>query len=287
MDDESNTRIQTVTYDDRDRVVTSSLAGGSNAVAIGYPTAMTRTVTDSLGTVSSYQLEALNGVARVKSLTGPGCTACGSDSGSSYAYTARQQLSSITDAIGVITTFSYDTSGNRLARTDASGTLLARTTTSTYTAKNELATITEASVSNPDQNRVASMAYDGKGNLLSRTVNGYSGTTTIAATTTFAYNSLGQITSVDGPRTAVKDTFTLAYYPNEEARAQSRPVEHRYQSLGPDHHLQRLHFNRQAGHDYRRQWPDQPLHLQSPRADAQPHHRQSDDQLYLRRPAVC
>lgn len=139
-----------MTYDSSDRVVTSSLAGGSDAVTIAYPSLLTRTVTDSLGTASTYELEVLNGVARVKSFTGPGCSgSCGDSTGSSYTYTSRQQVASMTDGNGAVTTYTYDGSGNQLTETEASGTALARTTTSTYTAANELATVTEPSTSNP------------------------------------------------------------------------------------------------------------------------------------------
>lgn len=225
--DESGARIQTLTYDSSDRVITSSMTGGSDAVTITYPAALTRTVTDSLGTVSTYELEVLNGVARVKSFTGPGCSgSCGDSTGSSYTYTSRQQVSSVTDANGIITTSTYDANGNRLTKTDASGTPLARTITSTYTANNELATVTEPSMNNPGQNRVTTLTYDANGNMLTRTRSGYAGTTAIAETTTFTYNTLGQITSVGGPRTDVADTLTLTYYPNTADQGNNRGQLH-------------------------------------------------------------
>jgi RHS repeat-associated protein len=225
--DESGARIQTLTYDSSDRVVTSSLADGSDAVTIAYPSLLTRTVTDSLGTVSTYELEVLNGVARVKSFTGPGCSgSCGDSTGSSYTYTSRQQVASMTDGNGAVTTYTYDGSGNQLTETEASGTALVRTTTSTYTAANELATVTEPSTSNPGQNRVTTLTYDANGNLLTRTRSGYAGTTAISEITTFTYNTLGQLTSVDGPRTDMSDTLTLAYYANEAGQGNNRGQLH-------------------------------------------------------------
>jgi len=121
-----------------------------------------------------------------------------------------------TDGNGVKTTYTYDASGNQLTQTEAFSTPLARTTTKTYNPQNQVATITEPSVSNPGQNRVTTNTYDAHGNLLSRTVSGFAGTTA------FTYNNLGQITAIDGPRTDVNDTLTLAYYPNEQAQGNNR-----------------------------------------------------------------
>lgn len=219
---EENTRTLTVAYDSEDRVISSALAGGSEAITIAYPEILTRTVTDSQGAVSTYQLEVINGEARVQSFTGPGCSSCGTDSGSSYTYDSRQQVSSITDALGVITTYTYDVGGNRLSTTKASGTSLARTTTFIYTANNQVATITEPSVSNPGQNRITTNTYDERGNLLTRTVSGFAGSEAVAKITTYTYNDQGQVTSMDGPRTDVSDILTLTYYPNEASQENNR-----------------------------------------------------------------
>lgn len=225
--DEEGERLQTLAYNNEDRVLSSALTADKDAMTIGYPSAMTRTVTDALGEVTTYELEGLHGVARVKSFTGPGCAgSCGDSSGSSYTYTSRQQVASMTDGNGAVTTYTYDGSGNQLTETEASGTALARTTTKTYTANNELNTVTEPSVSNPGQNKVTSMTYDAQGNMLTRTVSGYSGTSAISETTAFTYNSLGQISSVDGPRADVTDTLTLTYYPNTADQGNNRGQLH-------------------------------------------------------------
>ena len=158
--DAAGIRQQTLTYDSSDRVVTSSLAGNSQSVTIGYPALLTRTVTDAQNVVSTYELDVQQGVARVKSFTGPSCSSCGSDTGASYIYNSRQQVSAITDAKGIITTYTYDTKGNRLTATEASGTALARTTTTTYTANNQPATVSVPSVNNPGQQMVTTNTYD-------------------------------------------------------------------------------------------------------------------------------
>jgi hypothetical protein len=45
-------------------------------------------------------------------------------------------------------------------------------------------------------------------------------------TTTYTYNSSGQLTSIDGPRTDVADVVGLAYYPNEEGQGHNRGQLH-------------------------------------------------------------
>ena len=224
--DAAGLRLQALTYDSSDRVVTSALAGNSESVTIGYPALLTRTVTDAQNVVSTYALEVQQGVARIKNFTGPGCSSCGSDTGVSYLYTSRQQVSSMTDAKGIITTYTYDAKGNRLTATEASGTALARTTTTTYTANNQPAAISVPSVSNPGQQMVTTNTYDAQGNLLSRRRAGYSGATAISEVTSYTYNAMGQLLTVDGPRVDVNDTLTLTYYPNDPGQGNNRAQLH-------------------------------------------------------------
>ncbi|PIE69735.1 MAG: hypothetical protein CSA21_00840 [Deltaproteobacteria bacterium] len=220
--DETNIRVQTVGYDTEDRVTTSSLTDGAEAITIGYPGAKTRTVTDSQGTVSTYQLNATEGVGRVASLTGPGCPSCNPSGNFTYTYNSRQQITSVTDAKGTVTTFTYDSAGNKVSRTEASGTTLARTTTYSYTAKHELSGVTVSSVANPGQHTDISKTYDSHGNLLTQTHSGYVGTIALSSTTTYTYNNFGQLSSIDGPRTDVNDEQTFSYYPNDASQGNNR-----------------------------------------------------------------
>ena len=224
--DATGARLQTLTYDSSDRVVTSSLAGNSESVTIDYPSLLTRTVTDAQNVVSTYELEVQQGVARVKSFTGPGCSSCDLDTGSSYMYNSRQQVSSVADAKDIITTYTYDAKGNRLTETEASDAPLARTTTTTYTANNQPAAISVPSVNNPGQQMVTTNTYDVQGNLLSQARAGFARTSPISETTSYTYNSMGQLVTVDGPRTDVDDTLTLVYYANDPSQGHNRAQLH-------------------------------------------------------------
>jgi RHS repeat-associated protein len=218
--DENNERVLTLTYDTSDRVLTSALQNSSDQITIGYPSANERTITDSDGVVSTYQLEVQQGVYAVTSFTGPGCSACGADTGSEYLYNARQQITQSTDAKGNITTYSYDARGNRIQKIEAVGTALERTTTYTYDpATNKIATITEET---ENGERVTSSTYDASGNLLSQTATGTVDQQSVNLTTTYTYDEFGRVLTVDGPRTDVNDVNTLSYYANESEQGANR-----------------------------------------------------------------
>jgi len=215
-------RTRTIGYDDQDRVTSSSLGEGNQALTIEYPSAMERRITDSQGVTTTYKLEIRNGAARVKSFTGPACSATGEATGSSYAYNDRLQVISITDARGNITSYEYDANGNRTKKTEAVGTPLERETTYTYTTDNQVATITTESVVDPNQQHVISHEYDAYGNLTGRTKSGLDNNGAISRTFSYTYDSLGRISSIDGPRTDVNDVTTFTYYPNETSQGANR-----------------------------------------------------------------
>lgn len=100
---------------------------------------------------------------------------------------------------------------------------MAKATTKKYDpATNQVTTISKPSVANPGQQTVSTMTYDTNGNLLTRKEDGFSDVTAITRTTAYTYNSYGQVTSIDGPRTDANDTVTFSYYPNEEGQGNNR-----------------------------------------------------------------
>jgi len=221
--DESGTRVLTVTYDNLDRVTSAAKAADLDKVTITYPATNVREVTNSLGLKTTYQLNVANGIAMVDTMAGPGCSSCGDNANTKYLYDNRLQVVEATDASGVKTTSTRDASGNKTSVTKAAGTPLASTTTYTYDpATNQPATITRPSVANPGQQTVNTMTYDTHGNLLNQQRSGYSGTTAINATTTYTYNSYGQIATIDGPRADVTDTATFTYYANDAGQGLNR-----------------------------------------------------------------
>lgn len=221
--DEAGSRILTVTYDDNDRVTGAAGAEGLDQYTIEYLPDGQRRITDSLGASTTYKLETMYGIIRVQSFTGPGCSACGADTGSSYAYTSRQQVEQVTDARGTVTVYRYDALGNRISRTEAAGTPEERTTSWTYDpVGNRIAAVTRDSVSHPGGQSGVRMSYDAGGNLLARTQSGYAGVEPVSRTTSYTWDSLGRLTSVDGPRTDVHDTTSFTYYPDTPDQGRDR-----------------------------------------------------------------
>lgn len=225
--DESDTRVLSATYDTMGRVTSSAFADGAEAVTVQYLAGYQRIVTDSLGVSTTYQLEVMHGVAKVRSYTGPGCASCGTDSGTSYTYNSRQQATSSTDSLGNVTTFQYDIKGNRTQVTKGVGTSLEQSTNYTYHPDSNLvASTSQSSIANPGEMNTSSIAYDTSGNLLSRTESGFVGTETISRTTSYTYDTYGRITSINGPRTDVNDITTLTYYPNTHDEGLNRGFLH-------------------------------------------------------------
>ncbi|MFZ5798139.1 MAG: RHS repeat-associated core domain-containing protein, partial [Thermodesulfobacteriota bacterium] len=209
-----------------------------------------KTITDpATGTsrtiISTYQLEVKNGIVRVASFTGPGWSACGSDTGSDYVTNDRQQITRVTDANGHITTSIYDLAGNRTSMTEGQQlndlgeiepTPETRTTDWTYIAGTDrVETITRASVANLGQQAVTTFAYypddpaegDNRNNLHTRTETGFADTETpISRTTTYTYTGYGRVETIDGPRTDLQDITTFTYYPNDPGEGNNRGQLH-------------------------------------------------------------
>ena len=220
--DEEGRRNLTVSYDTEDRVVNASLMGGLKSVSITYNTPWERTVTDSLGNITTYALKAHNGEVVIDHFEGPGCSSCGSTAEIAYTFDDRLQISTATDANGVSTGYTYDEQGNLLTKTIAQGTQVEKKITLTYTAANKLNSISEPSVANPGEQKKTSFVYDVQHNLTSETESGYSGLTPISKTTTFSYNNNGQLIAIDGPRADADDTIALSYYTNEQEQGNNR-----------------------------------------------------------------
>lgn len=208
--DENTNRYMTWSYDSSGRA-TSSYLGSSTAQINKFSVAYT---TDSGGRITSAAItepSPHSGSANTRTLnfttstnvdqmtsSSGRCTECG-DPAASRTYDANGYVSSetdfsTTDAAGNpvtnTTNYVHDATGLETSRTEAYGTSLARTITTTWDASRQPALITEPG-------RTTAYTYDGVGHVLTKTVTDTA--TSVARTTTCTYNSFGLLETVTDP----------------------------------------------------------------------------------------
>jgi len=188
--DALNNVLESHTYDSQGRAITSERGGnGTNRYTFTYVSATETHVTDALNRVSKYFFDTSNGRNVVTRIEG-GC-ACGPSQVSQWTYDAQLNVTSQTDGLNHTTSFTYDANGNRLTRTNATGTV-----TYTYNSLGQVLTLTD------QMSGVWTYTYDATGNLL--TVKD-----PLNKTTTFTYNAQGQLLTVTDPR---NNTTTFTYH---------------------------------------------------------------------------
>ena len=213
--DENNIRFATYQYDSLSRAVSSELAGGVSKHSVAYNADGSSIVTDPLNTARTYTYQSVLGVPHTAGISGSACPSCGP---ASATYDINGFAASRTDWKGNVTTYTRLDPYGRLdletSRTEASGSAVARTITTLWHATFRLpALITEP-------NRTTAFTYDSAGNMLTKTV------TDVAAgrsrVWTYTYSAIGQVLTVNGPRTDVADVTTYAYYANTDANVGKR-----------------------------------------------------------------
>jgi len=239
--DTNNNLIGHWAYDNRHRVTTyySHLKDGipQERIDLTYQPGGT-VVTRSTG-ATNFTTAVIDGIYVLQQSNG--CSTCGSVN-KQFAYNNRLDLTQVTSIDGsnqYTTQYTYDNPANPweqigevLQKTEVLGWPEQRTTSYTYTHRTDdpflltQSTETVKSVVDPQQNKVTTITYDTAGNALSRQESGYvfiNGTPTQKTyTTQYQYNSLGQLTQINGPRTDVSDITTLEYYANTPDQGNNR-----------------------------------------------------------------
>lgn len=158
--DERGVRVLTVTYDAQDRAIATNTAG-VGSISIAYNDGGVSVLTNEYGKKTTYHTAVFEGVRRIISIVGeptPDCPA----SDTSYTYNTHGQILTKTDAKGLITTYTYNDRGLETSRTEASGTPLARTVTTEWGGDRFL----PVRIVEPD--RITVYNYDAQGRELSR-----------------------------------------------------------------------------------------------------------------------
>lgn len=190
--------IETHTYDSASRGLTSSRANGVDAITIQYPSSGTTILTDSFGNSTTYSYSTILTGNYLTAIQGPGCDSCGGRNNQTFALDSSGNRQSVTDPNGNIVSYTYDSSGNVLARTDATGTW-----TYTYDSFGEVLTARD-----PLGNTTTNV-YDFRGNLTSITTPSPDGGTTPGSQTSFTYDSNGDLLTITDP---LGNGTTLTYY---------------------------------------------------------------------------
>ncbi|GGP25404.1 hypothetical protein GCM10010971_12230 [Silvimonas amylolytica] len=200
--DENGVQYAAWTYDNQDRAITSSHAGGADLVQLAYTgtadmSSRSTSETDPLGAsrTSSFSYVASHSVLTARTQpAGTGSPA----SNEAFTYDANGNITSHTDFGSRTTTYTYDTARNlETSRTEASGTSQARTISTVWHPTFRLPTqITEP-------NRVSNFTYDTNGNLLTKSVTAGGKTRTWS----YTYNGFGQVLTATDPDSN-KTTYT-------------------------------------------------------------------------------
>jgi YD repeat-containing protein len=206
--DENGARYATWGYEGTGRATLSQHAGGVDSVTLFYgsysPAANDGRVlvVDGFGTTRTYNYQVAGGVVRIRFVSDPAGT-------SISTFDANGNVTTFRDANGTQTNFTYDLARNlELSRTEAFGTTLARTITTQWHTFYRLPTKITAPSGTPGVIEITDHAYDAQGNLIQKTV-------TAGAKSrqwTMTYTTLGQLLTVDGPRTDQADVVTHTYY---------------------------------------------------------------------------
>jgi len=229
--DTNNNLIGHWGYDNRHRVINyySHIkdAVHQEEINLTYQVGST-VVTRSPGT-TTYTTAVIDSIDVVQQIEG--CSTCGSVN-KSFQYSNRLDLTQVTSIDGsnqYTTQYNYDNPpnwweqvGEIIQMTEALGWPEQRIASYAYTHRIDdpflltQSTETVKSVVDTQQNKVTTFTYDTAGNTLSRQETGYvliDGTPTQRTyTTSYQYNTFGQLTQINGPRTDVSDITTFEYY---------------------------------------------------------------------------
>jgi len=206
--DERGIRFSTYSYDSFGMAVSTEHSGPDDRWAITGRTYGGAQVTalDAFNYSHTYYFSDIGGVGKLTRHQGPAVD-------DQYAYDANGNRTSHTNLRGKVTTYAYDAARNlETSRTEASGTSVARTITTTWHPTFRLpATITEPSgVSGV--NLVTAFTYDANGNLTKKKLT--AGTS--IREWNYTVNARGQLLTIDGPRTDVTDVSAITYYADND-----------------------------------------------------------------------
>lgn len=133
-----------------------------------------------------------------------------------FSYNAQGQVSGVTEPFGVSLTFTYDSNGNRVEVQDSLG----GTTQSSYNAANQL--VSELFTETDQPTLLIGQSYNANGTAASQTYYSNAAGTDVVATTAYAYDNYGDLTSI--VQTSGSGTVLGNYTYTYDTSGESLPV---------------------------------------------------------------
>lgn len=161
--DERGARYATWAYDAQGRAISSEHAGGAEKTLLAFNADGSTTVTNALNKQTIYHFDDIAGARRVTKVEGQPTANC-VGANQDYTYTPEGWIASKTDWKGIKTTFTYNTVGQEISRTEAFGTPEARTITTEW----HPTLFVKTKIIEPEKETV--YTYDVNGRLLNQTV---------------------------------------------------------------------------------------------------------------------
>lgn len=129
--DENGNRLAIYRYDAQGRAIGTEYAGSADKFELTYGTNAT-TIVDPLQSSRVYSFQKVPGASRLTGISQPGGAGCAAAS-NLIVYDANANVKERTDFTGAKTVYTYDLTRNlETARTEASGTTVARTISTTW-----------------------------------------------------------------------------------------------------------------------------------------------------------
>lgn len=218
VDDGSGVNRGRWTYDERGRVRTAG-GDGQPTFVVDYEAGYT-TLTDEDGRVHGINTTIVDGIGLVSAVSGPSCAHCGAGEPGATVYDARGYRQRVTDARGNVTTYGHDETGLETSRTEALGSPVERSVTTTWDRRWRLPLVsTLLEQGGRPLRRTAFSYHDGR--LTARTEVDLTGTVAASRGTRYEYFGddgeavpaavQGRLRQVDGPRTDVADVTSYGY----------------------------------------------------------------------------
>jgi len=113
------------------RAISSEHAGGAEKTLLAFNADGSTTVTNALNKQTIYRFDDIAGARRVTKVEGQPTANC-IGANQDYTYTPEGWIASKTDWNGIQTTYTYNTAGQEISRTEAFGTPEARTITTEW-----------------------------------------------------------------------------------------------------------------------------------------------------------